>query len=193
MFKFNKFRKLKRDDVVQSLLSLQEQLNQIEEKLRTSDIQIKQLMERGRLEPSREIKLFHAKRVIQMQDEKVEISKRGMYLLYNIKLLSKLKDAIDSQEFIKVSTKASLVDLLTDHKNLANFLNKALNIRIKQEEILTNADTVFNEVSSQYIESEEIYRSSQDEASLIAMFELLPDEDISEDKQSPILEKERSN
>ena len=175
MFKRNKFRNLKRDDVVNSIVSLNDQLNEIEEKLRMSEQSIKSLMVKGQNEPSREIKLFHAKRIVQLQEEKIDISKRGMYLLYNIKLLSKLKDAIDNQEFIKVSAKSSLTELLTDQKNLAGFLNKALNIRIKQEEILTNADTIFTEVSSSYMENQEIYQSNQNEETLLAMFETLPE------------------
>ena len=179
MFKRNRFRKLKRDDVVNSIVSLSDQLNKIEDTLRISDQSIKQLMIKGQNEPSREIKLFHAKRIIQLQEEKIDISKRGMYLLYNIKLLSKLKEAIDSQEFINVSSKASLTDLLSDQKNLAHFLNRALNIRIKQEEILTNADTVFTEVASGYIENSDIYKSNQDDETLLAMFEKLPENDHS--------------
>lgn len=176
MFKRNKFRKLKRDDVVNSIVSLNDQLNEIEEKLRISEQSIKSLMTKGQKEPSREIKLFHAKRIVQLQEEKIDISKRGMYLLYNIKLLSKLKDAIDNQEFIKVSAKSSLTELLTDQKNLAGFLNKALNIRIKQEEVLTNADTIFTEVSSSYMENQDIYQSNQNEETLLAMFETLPED-----------------
>ena len=176
MFKRNKFRKLKRDDVVNSIVSLNDQLNEIEEKLRISEQSMKSLMTKGQKEPSREIKLFHAKRIVQLQEEKIDISKRGMYLLYNIKLLSKLKDAIDNQEFIKVSAKSSLTELLTDQKNLAGFLNKALNIRIKQEEVLTNADTIFTEVSSSYMENQDIYQSNQNEETLLAMFETLPED-----------------
>lgn len=176
MFFNNKYRKLKREDVVNSIVALNEQLNQIEERLRVSDQAIKNLMINGQKESSREIKLFHAKRIVQLQEEKVEMSKRGMYLLYNIKLLSKLKEAIDSQEFIKVSAKASLTNLLSDQKNLATFLNKALNTKIKQEEILTNADTIFNEVTSSYMENQDIYGASQDEDTLLAMFENLPED-----------------
>lgn len=193
MFKRNKFRKLKRDDVVNSIVSLNEQLNQIEEKLRISEQSIKQLMLKGQHEPSREIKLFHAKRIIQLQQEKIDISKRGMYLLYNIKLMSKLKDAIDNQEFIKVSSKTSLTDLLSDQKNLANFLNRALNVRIKQEEILTSADTVFTEVSSSYLESQDIYQSSQDDETLLAMFENLPDSNLEHDSTNTQQVEEKVN
>lgn len=188
MFKRNKFKKLKRDDVVNSIVSLNEQLNQIENNLRTSEQLIKQLILKGQKEPSREIKLFHAKRIIQLQDEKVEISKRGMYLLYNIRLLTKLKDAIDSQEFINVSTKASLTDLLSDQKNLALFLNRALKTKVQQEEILTSADTVFEEISTSYQENTDIYSSSNDDESLLELFENLPDNHDSELENSNTLE-----
>lgn len=171
MFLTNRFRKLKRDDVVQSTLKLEEQMKSVEDRLRHVDVMIKELMIKGKKESSREVKTFHAKRIMQLQQEKSDLSHRGMYLLYNIRLLSKLKEVFDQQEFIKVTAKSSLIDLLADQKHLATFLNQALQTKIKHEDILTDADLIFNEVQTSYQENAEIYEPKQDEETLIAMFD----------------------
>ena len=96
---------------------------------------------------------------------------RGMYLLYNIRLMTKLKDAYDSNTFFKTQTKVPLSDLLRDQKGLAKFLNKALETRIASEDVLTSADEVFAEVQAAYDVSQPIYGVGKSEEDILTMFE----------------------
>jgi hypothetical protein len=179
----NKFKKLKRDDVVNSICDLETQLNEIENGIAARERTIGDLMQKGRRETSRELKLFHAKRIVHLRDEKENLSKRGMYILYNVKLLNQLKDTIDDDNFIRVTAKTGLSDLLRDQKGLANFLNKALNTKTKQEEILTTADDLFAEVKAGYTENQTIYGASENDDSLLAVFEVGADDlDFTGDK-----------
>ena len=76
--------------------------------------------------------MFYAKKIANLNEEKQTSMERGMYLLYNIKLMNRLKDAYDSNTFFKTQTKVPLSELLIDQKGLAKFLNKALETRIKE-------------------------------------------------------------
>ena len=67
--------------------------------------------------------------------------------------------------------KVSLGNLLSDQKGLAQFLNKALNTKVRSEQVLTDADDTWNEVQSGYEENERIYGVNEDDDKLLAMFE----------------------
>jgi hypothetical protein len=150
---------------------LETQLAEIEQGIVTREKTIDDLMQKGRRETSRELKLFHAKRITHLREEKENLSKRGMYILYNVRLLNKLKDAIDEDNFVKVTAKVGLSDLLGDQKGLAKFLNRALNTKVRQEEVLTTADDLFNEVKAGYTENAAIYGASENDDNLLAVFE----------------------
>ena len=112
---------------------------------------------------------------------------RGMYLLYNIRLMNKLKDAFDSNTFFKTQTKVPLSELLQDQRRLAKFLNQALETRIASEDILTNADELFAEVQSAYDVSQPIYGIGKSEDEILSVFEkesqLAEEAELGEEKQ----------
>lgn len=91
--------------------------------------------------------------------------------MYNMKLLRKLKSTIDDNEFFVRTGKVSLGNLLADQKGLAQFLNKALNTKVSSEQVLTEADDIWNEVQSGYEENERIYGVNEHDDELLAMFE----------------------
>jgi len=167
----NKFKKLKREDVVNSICELENQLSDIETGIASREKVVRELMQKGRRETSRELKLFHAKRIVHLREEKENLSKRGMYILYNVRLLNRLKDSIDEKEFIKITGKIGLSDLLGDQKGLAKFLNQTLKTKVRQEEVLTNADDLFNEVKAGYTENAAIYGANVNDDNLLAVFE----------------------
>ena len=189
-FKKNKFKKLKREDVVNSICELETQLSEIEKGITARETTIKELMQKGRVETSRELKLFHAKRIVHLREENDTMSKRGMYILYNVRLLNKLKDSIDEKEFINITAKVGLSELLSDQKNLAAFLNKTLNTKVRQEEILTNADDLFNEVKAGYTENAAIYGVSSSDDNLLAVFETGADDFLTVPSRSESIKKE---
>ncbi len=167
----SKYDKLKREEVVDAICTLEKQEADIESGIVERAKQIEVLMEKGKQEKSREIKLFYAKKITDLKEENQADVKRGMYLLYNVKLMRKLKAAIDDNTFFANTGKVSLGNLLADQRGLAVFLNKALNTKVQGENVLTAADDTWMEVQSGYVENERIYGVGSHDDELLAMFE----------------------
>ena len=182
----SKYDKLTREETVDAICKLEKELQSIEDGLVEKQKQIDDLMAKGKKEANREIKLFYAKRINSLKDEREQSVQRAMYLMYNIQLLNKLKSAIDDNQFFKNSSKVSLGNLLADQKGLAKFLNKTLNTRVKAEDILTSADETFKAVEDAYEKNETIYGMSKQDDALLAMFET---EEMVEAEQDMYAEK----
>ena len=170
-FKRNKFKKLNREDLVNSICELERQERTVEAEVLQKIKEVEALVEKGKKERSKDLQMFYAKKIANLNEEKQASMERGMYLLYNIRLMNRLKDAYDSNTFFKTQTKVPLSDLLADQKGLARFLNKALATRIRSEDVLTSADELFTEVKSAYDISQPIYGVGQSEEDYIMMKE----------------------
>ncbi len=182
----SKYDKLKREDVVAAIIDLEKQESDLEETIMSKIQQINDLMEKGKNEPNRDLKLFYAKKLNHLKEEKENDVKRGMYLLYNIRLMKKLKDAIDDNQFFVNAGKVSLGNLLGDQKGLAKFLNKALNTKVRAEDVLTSADETFAEIQGSYEENQTIYGVNDNDDQLLAIFETGSqlDEEVGADSES---------
>lgn len=167
----NKFKKLKRDEVVTAICELEQQEQSLEAGMISKQAEIDSLMEKGKVEKSRDLKLFYAKKITFLKNEKTDDIQKGMYLMYNISLMRKLKNSIDDNNFIVNVGKLPLNKLLRNQKQLAQFLNKALNTKIKSEDIMTNTDQTFVEVKNLYEPNAEIYGVNKNDDQLLAMFE----------------------
>lgn len=174
----SKYDKLTREEVVDSICKLEQELQSIEDGLTEKQKQIDALMEKGRKESDRQLKLFYAKKINLLKAEREQDVKRAMYLMYNIQLLNKLKNAIDDNQFFKKSSQLSLGDLLSDQKGLARFLNKTLNTRVAAEDVLTSADEIFRDIEDAYEVNDTIYGMSSQDDALLAMFEDIADEEV---------------
>lgn len=188
-FKRNKFKNLNREDLVNSILELERQERTVEAEVYQKIKEIDNLVEKGKKEKDRDLQLFYAKKIAHLNEDKQVCMERGMYLLYNIRLMNKLKDAFDSNTFFKTQTKVPLSQLLADQKGLAKFLNKALETRIASEDVLTSADELFTEVQSAYEVNQPIYGVGKNEDEIMAMFEkeqqLSDEQELAENSASP--------
>lgn len=171
LFKRNKFKNLNREDLVNSICELERQERTAEAEVFQKIKEIDALMDKGKKEKNKDLQLFYAKKIAHLNEEKAVCMERGMYLLYNIRLMNKLKDAYDSNTFFKTQTKVPLSELLADQRGLAKFLNKALVTRTASEDILTSADELFAEVQSAYDVSEPIYGIGKSEDEILSIFE----------------------
>ena len=180
-FKRNKFKNIVREDLVNSICELERQERTAEAEITQKQKEIDALLEKGKKEKTDDLKLLYAKKINHLKEEKASIIERGMYLLYNIRLMNKLKDAYDSNAFFKTKTKVPLSELLADQKGLARFLNKALETRISAEDVLTSADDLFTEIQGAYDKNESIYGLKREDEELLSSFEkagALEDEEI---------------
>ena len=167
----NKYEKLKREDVVDAIYKLEKQEEIIEDSLLDKQEEINALLKRGREEKSYDLRVFYAKKINNLKEETQQDIKKGMYLMYNIRLLKKLKDAIDDKEFFMQTSKMSLGNLLQDQKGLAKYLNQALNTKVSAEDVLTSADETFNDIASAYEPNKMIYGMNNTDDELLAVFE----------------------
>ena len=194
-FRRNKFKNIKREDLVNSILELERQERTAEAEVYQKIKEIDALVEKGKHEKNRDLQLFIAKKIAHLNEEKQTCMERGMYLLYNIRLMNKLKDAYDSNTFFKTQTKVPLSELLHDQKQLAKFLNKALETRISSEDVLTSADELFNEVQSAYETNQPIYGVGKSEEEILSMFEkenqLDEEQELSQEIEKEELEKKK--
>lgn len=194
-FTRNKFKNLNREDLVNSICELERQERTIEAEVFQKIKEIDALMEKGKKEKNKELQLFYAKKISHLNEEKQVCMERGMYLLYNIRLMNKLKDAYDSNTFFKTQTKVPLSELLLDQKGLARFLNKALVTRVASEDVLTSADELFTEVQSAYEVNQPIYGIGKSEDEILTMFEkenqLNDEKDLMEESYKEPIKKKK--
>ncbi|MDE6401373.1 MAG: hypothetical protein K2L54_02040, partial [Clostridiales bacterium] len=140
MFGRNKFKKLKREDVVNAIIEQTKQQEDLESGILQKSEEVERLLERGRKEKNRDVKLLCAKKVNTLQEEIKRDTKRAAFLLYNVKLLERLKSAVDDNRFIENTTKLPLNKLLCDQKALAQFLETSVQNRTAAESALVGAD-----------------------------------------------------
>ena len=173
MFGRNKFKKLKREEVVDAIIGLTKQQEDLENGVLTKSEEVDKLMERGKKEKNRDIKLLCAKKVTSLREEIKRDTNRAAYLLYNIKLMEKLKAAIDDNQFVNNTTKLPLNKLLGDQKALSAFLQDAIQNRTSAEEALVSADQMFDTYEqSANADTSPIYSANKSDDELLAMFEM---------------------
>ena len=170
-FKKNKFKKLKREEVVDAIIELDNREQALEEQIIQKSREEQALLEKGKVEKNRDIRLLYAKKIEALKKDRQTLVQRSLYLLYNLQLLKKLKDALDDKDFIKSDSDVYLHDLLSDQNNIAKFLNGEFKTKLKSEEIMTSADDVFNEVNASYTPDDKIYGVNESDDQLLAMFE----------------------
>ena len=184
----SKFEKLTHEDIADGVVTLEKELAKVEDDLAIKDKEIDALMEKGKHEKSRETKMFLAKKINFLKEEKQREYQRAMFLMYNIKLMNKLKAAVDDKTFFENNSGMNLNALLADQKNLAKFLNKALNTKTKAENVLTEADDLFKDVEEMYEPDEKIYGVQEEDDDLLSIFET--DSRMSDDAEFSEIQEE---
>ena len=176
----NRYKKLKKEEIAQAIYELEKQEQAVEDGVLEHQEEIDFLLAKGKKEKSEDLKLLYAKKINHLKEQIKNNISKGSYLLYNIKLLTKLKEAVEDKAFYLGANKISLDSLLKDQTNLAKFLNKALNTKISAEEVLTSSDEIFTEIQDAYEPNKEIYGVTKSDDELLAVFESGADEDIPE-------------
>ncbi len=178
----SKYDKLKREDVVSSIVKLEQEEARLTEEVESTDKAVKDLMEKGRATKDLDMRKMYVKKVNMIKAQRQNNIQRIMYLMYNISLLEKLKDAIDDNTFFAKTSGASLGNLLADQMGLAKFLNKALNTKVKAEDVLTSADDTFKAIQEEYTPNAQIYGMSSKDEDIMSFFE---EQDMAMDMDIP--------
>ena len=173
MFGRNKFKKLKREDVVEAIITLNKQQDDLESGIVSKSEEVDKLMERGCKEKNRDIKLLLAKKVTALKSEIKRDTNRAAFLMYNVGLLEKLKAAIDDNSFVQNTSNIPLNKLLSDQKALAQFLESAIKNKSEVENTLVDANQIFDSYEqAAESSSSPIYSTSESDDELLAMFEM---------------------
>ena len=171
-FRRKKFEKIDREEIVDAICSLEKEEKLIEDEIKVVSEQIKTMIEEGQKLDTTYDKIFLVKKITNENDRRVRLIKRGMFVLYNIKLTNRLKDAIDDNIIVNKVKSLSSFDYLKNQKELAIYLNELLNTKTKTEDILTEADDAFVEVEKMFLENTKIYGITDlSEDKLMAIFE----------------------
>lgn len=177
-FRRNKFKKLTREDVVDAILKLSNDQKDIQNRIDSNNTEIVELKEKGRAEKNRELRLLYAKRINAMQSENQQFVRRAMFLVHNISMLERLKQAIDDNQFFDKTSAASLGNLLSDQVGLSKFLAETLQKRVASEDVLTGAGEIFDQFDSMYEPNETIYGKNMSDDELLATFEEVDDVEL---------------
>ncbi len=183
----NKYQKLKKEQVQDAIYELEKQERLIEDLLVEKQEEIEHYLKKGKKEKAQELRLLYAKKIKHLKEEMQSDISKGSYLLYNIKLLRQLKEAIEDKEFFQTTTKISLGNLLKDQRGLATFLNEALNTKVVAEEVLTTADETFMEIKSAYEPNKDIYGVDKNDDEILSVFDAY--DELEEEHKLEELEK----
>lgn len=167
----NRYQKLKKEQVQDAIYELEKQERLIEDLLLEKQEEIDHYLKKGKKEKTSELRLLYAKKIKHLKEEMQTDISKGSYLLYNIKLLRQLKEAIEDKEFFQTTTKMSLGNLLKDQRGLATFLNQALNTKVIAEDVLTTADETFMEIKGAYEPNQDIYGIDKNDDEILSVFD----------------------
>lgn len=189
---FKRKSKMTKEEVAKAIIQLQNQLDQIEDRLDSITEERKQLFRQGKATQDQRKRLYLGKKIRYYDQEMKDKENQAMMILYNIQLANQLKLAIENQNFIESIGAVNVNKMLNNPKELASFLNKALNRRVNHETMLTEADDVFKQVKSQYTENDQIYGINESDDEILAQFEQEDIMDIETQKATADEQREES-
>ena len=179
----NKFEKLTREEVIDTICTLEREEALCEESIALYTEKIKAMMDEGKEIKDLLQRTLLVKKITLESEKRERAIRQAMYLLYNLRLSTRLKDAIDDKSLVDRLKSIRSIRYFKDQRALALFLNKALDTKIKQEDVLTDADDTFKVIEEMFSNNKQIYGiSTFTEDSLMAFFE---EESMDNDSNAP--------
>ena len=167
----NRYKKIKRNDVVNSIIELQKEQDKMLEDINLRSKEVNEYLQKGCQEKDKNMQLFLAKSISNKRRENAMATHRLQYIMSNISVLEQLKASLDDRDFILNNSKMPLNKMLTNPSELKKFLNSITNIKMVQEEKLAQNLQTFEEIENEYVENDEIYGESQNTNDILAYFE----------------------
>ena len=168
----NKFETLTRDEVIDTICTLEREEALYEEKINALTEEIKAKLDEGRELENPLQRTFLVKKITLLTEKRERAIRQAMYILYNLRLSERLKDAIDDKSLVQKIASLKSIKYFKDQRALALFLNDALNTKIDEEDVLTEADDTFKAIEEMYSGNLKIYGiSDMNEDSILAFFE----------------------
>ena len=175
-----KLNKLTESDVQNAIIEIEKRTFAVEEDVYKKAEEIEACKAKYKAATLQEMKMFHVKRAEMIQQEIKQKTQMLMFLMYNAKLLGRLKEAVVEKDFYGSASVGSLSNLMGDQRALASFLNETLQTRVKTEDMFTAADETFSTVLDAYEPDSRIYGMSSNAQGLAAAWAL--EESLEEEK-----------
>lgn len=179
---FNRFRKIKREDVTDQIIKYESELSVIEKEVYEFSANIDKLYEKGKKEKNIQVRELIADKIIQSKKSLSGKINRIKFLQYNINVLENLKTAIDDMEFSKERKNNQLNKILRHSKDLNDFLIRSNACRNQLENTLIEANQTFEEFESMRDFNNDIYDFKEEASDVMAQFEMDDDNTINEEE-----------
>ncbi len=179
---FNRFRKIKREDVTDQIIKYESELSAIEKEVYEFGANIDKLYEKGKKEKNIQVRELIADKIIQSKKSLSGKINRIKFLQYNINVLENLKTAIDDMEFSKERKNNQLNKILRHSKDLNDFLIRSNACRNQLENTLIEANQTFEEFESMRDFNNDIYDFKEEASDVMAQFEMDDDNTINEEE-----------
>ncbi len=179
---FNRFRKIKREDVTDQIIKYESELSAIEKEVYEFSANIDKLYEKGKKEKNIQVRELIADKIIQSKKSLSGKINRIKFLQYNINVLENLKTAIDDMEFSKERKNNQLNKILRHSKDLNDFLIRSNACRNQLENTLIEANQTFEEFESMRDFNNDIYDFKEEASDVMAQFEMDDDNTINEEE-----------
>lgn len=179
---FNRFRKIKREDVTDQIIKYESELSVIEKEVYEFSANIDKLYEKGKKEKNIQVRELVADKIIQSKKSLSGKINRIKFLQYNINVLENLKTAIDDMEFSKERKNNQLNKILRHSKDLNDFLIRSNACRNQLENTLIEANQTFEEFESMRDFNNDIYDFKEEASDVMAQFEMDDDNTINEEE-----------
>lgn len=170
--KKNIFDSLTRQEVVETICLLEREEEEVEQSVHDMSDKIKQMLDDGKNTNDMLSRTLIVKKITMLNEKRERAIRQAMYILYNIRLSERLKDAIDDNSLVNRIQSMHTIDVFKDQRALALYLNNALQTKIREEDVLTEADDTFMAIEQLYENNLQIYGiTNMTEDKLLAFFE----------------------
>ncbi len=176
--KKNKFDKISRTEVVDSIIQLEKQQESVVASVEENNVSIKEAFAKGKAEKDTNMRMFYAKNIENLKKSNAMAGKRLQYIASNMGAMYQLKSAMDDREFLSNNANISLNEMLAKPAELSKFLNAVNAKKMNSEEGLEGVLDTFEMAESAYVENDSIYASSEGQQDILAMFD---EQSISDD------------
>ena len=167
----NKFDKISRTEVVDSIIQLEKQQDSILSSIEENNAAVAGLFAKGKAEKDTNMRVFYAKNIENLKKNNITNGKRLQFIATNMSAMYQLKSAMDDREFLANNANVSLNEMLKQPAQLSKFLNSVNAMKMNSEGSLENVLETFDMAESGYVENDSIYGSSEGQQDILAMFD----------------------
>lgn len=194
LFKKNPFKNIKRSEVVDSIIELENKRDELFDDLEKANSQIDKLIKSGRTVRGIEEKKVLANKVVALKRNSSSITRRIRFIERKIEVFNEIKNSIDDAHFSNYNKKSKLDKLLKNEKGLQKYLeNISINMTLEEESLAKSLDLITN-TKDAFTADDSLYGNSSEIDDVLALMECdEPISEISSDSESKIEPMERES